>query len=36
MLTLVPLRKGETPRVIEQQPPIPPPPPAANAGPPQS
>jgi hypothetical protein len=37
MLTLVPLRKGEPPRVIKQEPPVPPPPPpSAVAGPPQS
>jgi hypothetical protein len=37
MLTLVPLRRGETPRVIQQQPPVPPPaPPTADTGPPQS
>lgn len=38
VLTLVPLRRGETPRVIEQQPPVPPPtpPPTAENGPPQS
>ncbi len=37
MLTLVPLRKGEAPRVITQEPPLPqPPPPTAENGPPQS
>jgi hypothetical protein len=37
MLTLVPLRKGEAPRVIQQEPPLPqPPPPVAENGPPQS
>jgi len=38
MLTLVPLRKGEVPRIIQLQPPVPPPPaaPPAETGPPQS
>ncbi len=37
VLKLVPLRKGEAPRVIEQVPPVaPPPPPTAETGPPQS
>jgi len=37
MLNLVPLRKGQAPRVIKQEPalPLPPPPPPAD-GPPQS
>ena len=36
MLTLVPLRKGEAPRIIQQAPPPLPEPPPADQGPPQS
>jgi hypothetical protein len=36
MLNLVPLRKGEPPRVLKQEPPPPPAPPPADSGPPQS
>jgi hypothetical protein len=36
MLNLVPLRKGQAPRVIKQEPPLPAPPPASTDGPPQS
>jgi hypothetical protein len=35
MITLMPLRRGEKPRVLKQEPPIPPPPPP-EAAPPQS
>jgi hypothetical protein len=39
MMKMVPLRRGEPPRVLKQEPPAPPPPapaPVADAGPPQS
>jgi len=36
VLDLVPLRRGEKPRVIKQEPQPPPPPPVAETGPPQS
>jgi hypothetical protein len=36
MLTMMPLRRGEKPRVLKQEPPIPPPPAPEAAPPPQS